>query len=96
MKQEQPLELKRGTQIIYIPTHANGDKHHPDVEYGFVTSILGDCAFCRYWSRHHGGLRTVANSELTPVANLVPWNRQNQAVIDSWLEMDHRNTQERS
>jgi len=60
------------TQIAYIPMHASGNLHHPDVEFGFVTSICGDAAFCRYWRKGKPGvLRTVANSELTPLDMLV-------------------------
>ena len=70
-------ELKPGMQIIYVPTHANGDISHPDCEAGFVTSVRGDAAFCRYWRRdikpsgYYSELRTKANSEATPIANLV-------------------------
>lgn len=60
--------LTRGTQILYVPMHAQGDTNHPDVEPGFVTSQRGDVVFCRYWSKHAPGeLRTKANSEATPV-----------------------------
>lgn len=60
--------LKRGTQIIYVPTHAEGIPDHPDREPGFVTSVRGDHAFCRYWSKYTpGDLRTKANSESTPI-----------------------------
>ena len=27
-----------GQQIAYVPTHANGDINHRDVQFGFVTS----------------------------------------------------------
>jgi len=63
--------MKRGTQIAYIPDRAEGNLKHPDVEFGFVTSLHKEFAFCRYWSKHHGGLRTLANSEATPLRNLV-------------------------
>ena len=65
------MDLQPGTQIAYVPTHANGDLSHPDVEFGFVTSVRGDVAFCRYWSKGDG-LRTTANSEATPISLLVP------------------------
>lgn len=61
------------TQIAYVPQHAKGDLNHPDVQFGFVTSLHrdGENAFCRYWSKYHSGLRTLANSELTPIQHLV-------------------------
>lgn len=61
--------MKPGTQIVYVPLHANGDINHPDCERGFVSSEHPDGKrhFCRYWRRDAWGvLRTVANSELTP------------------------------
>ena len=62
--------IGKGTQIIYIPTHAKGFIRHQDVEIGFVTSLgrNGDVAFCRYWSKSNPDeLRTKANSEATPI-----------------------------
>ena len=62
-------KLERGTQIIYVPMHAEKDIGHPDVEFGFVTSgpTKNGAYFCRYWLKHHfKKLRTKLNSELTP------------------------------
>ena len=76
--------MKPGTQIAYIPLHAEGDINHPDVEFGFVVSKRGDAHFCRYWRRGHlGELRTVANSELTPTNNLVEYKSVSQDVVDN-------------
>jgi len=76
--------MKSGTQIAYIPLHAEGDINHPDVEFGFVVSERGDAHFCRYWRRGHlGELRTVANSELTPSDNLVEYKSVSQDVVDN-------------
>jgi hypothetical protein len=68
--------LKQGTQIIKVPPHANGDIHHRDGQAGFIareTILPGNAIFCRYWVRGSEGfrLRTVANSEATPVDMLV-------------------------
>lgn len=63
--------LLRGTQVFYVPTHAEGDLSHPDVEAGFVTSVRGDTVFCRYWRKDLAELRTKANSEGTPVDLIV-------------------------
>ena len=63
-------------QIMYIPDHAEGDASHPDVEYGFVTSVhpvKEDQVFCRYWREKDGqmvDLRTKSCSMLTPANNL--------------------------
>ena len=55
--------MKLGTQIIYVPSHAEGDTNHPDCEFGFVTSTTTLGAYCRYWRKGEPGvLRTRANS----------------------------------
>ena len=82
--------MKPGTQIIYVPTHAENDKSHQDCETGFVTSIHknGEAAFCRYWKHRngHGGmLRTVSCSELTPLDMLVVENTVLQHVVEKAL-----------
>jgi len=56
--------FERGNQIAYIPNHAEGNVRHKDVEYGFVTKVVKDRVFCRFWSKYHlGDLRTIAVSE---------------------------------
>jgi hypothetical protein len=85
--------MKPGTQIAYVPTHADGIDH-PDVEFGFVTSqwLHGEAHYCRYWRKGHlGELRTVANSELAPDDCLVVYTSVNQSLVDRWLE-DNRAT----
>lgn len=77
--------MKRGTQIAYIPRHAEGDITHCDVEFGFVTSVKGDTVFCRYW-RIPGELRTVCNSEGTPIDCIVKHYSVGQFVVDELLE----------
>ena len=83
--------LKPGTQIVYIPTHAEGNENHPDCESGFVTSVRGDIAFCRYWrngiepSGYYSELRTTANSEATPLANLIIKKTVPQGMIAGLL-----------
>ena len=79
-------ELITGTQILYVPNHANEDENHPDAELGFVTSQRGDTIFCRYWSKYHPGeLRTKANSEGTPVGNIVIKDSMPQVLIEAAL-----------
>ena len=74
--------MKRGTQIIYVPMHAEGNTEHSDCEAGFVTSLRKDFAFCRYWSKHHPGeLRTKANSEATPLDCLVVKDTRPQTEV---------------
>lgn len=81
-------ELKRGTQIIYVPGHADGDINHPDCERGFVITDNGGSAFCRYFSKNTliGNLRTIANSELTPKDCLIIKDTYNQKLVDLWIE----------
>jgi hypothetical protein len=80
--------MKQGTQIAYIPTHANGDIKHPDVEFGFVMAENEDTHFCRYWRKGNlGELRTRANSEATPNENLVEHQSVRQTVVDYWIKV---------
>ena len=78
--------MNPGTQIAYIPTHAEGNINHPDVEFGFVVSERDDNHFCRYWRKSHlGELRTVANSELTPTYALVEHVSVSQELVDNLI-----------
>ena len=78
--------MKRGTQIIYVPSHADGPDH-PDAEPGFVTSGDDAFVFCRYWSKHYPGeLRTKANSERTPTCALVVQDTVDQSLVEEMLE----------
>lgn len=85
-------DLKPGTQILYIPSHADGDPNHKDCEAGFVTSVMEtkDFAFCRYWrTRDSNELRTRANSEATPIINLVVEKARPQFLVEEimkWIE----------
>lgn len=64
--------MKSGDQIAYIPDHAKGML---DIEFGFVWAISqynNEKIFCRYWIiGRPGDLRTVANSELTDLRDLI-------------------------
>ncbi len=83
----KPQNLQKGTQIIYVPDHADGVSHS-DCEIGFVTSMTEEGAFCRYWSKHNPGhLRTTANSEMTQFKNLVVMNTYPQIEIDALLHV---------
>lgn len=80
-------KLKTGTQIIYVPTHVEGDLNHPDCEEGFVTSVRGENASCRYWSKQTTGeLRTKAGSELTSISLLATKDTQPQDVVNNMIE----------
>jgi hypothetical protein len=79
--------FRPGTQIAYVPTHAEDNLTHPDVEFGFVTSERGDNHFCRYWRKGHlGELRTTSCSELTPTYLLVEYESVPQAVVEKVVE----------
>lgn len=76
---------KQGDQIAYVPTHANGNLRHPDVQFGFVMRHAEnmDAYFCRYWRSDLRSLRTVANSELTPSFLLVRVDTVEQSRIEA-------------
>jgi hypothetical protein len=81
-----------GTQIACVPSHVDRSKPnwilHPSVEYGFVMSQTptGNC-YCRYFYREPREklLRTVANSELTPIEHLVLLETRPQEDVDLLL-----------
>lgn len=37
-----------GSSVVYIPTHANGNINHPDVEYGKISSFNDVTVFVKY------------------------------------------------
>lgn len=82
-------KFKRGVQIAYIPTHAQGDMNNPDVQFGFVTDP-GEAGyhFCRYWAKDEVGnrLRTTANSECTSDENIKLYQSVDQAIVDNLLK----------
>lgn len=78
--------LKSGTQIVYVPNHAEGDLNHYDCEIGFVMRDQkdgSDSVFCRYWRKGLAGieLRTKANSELTPIDNIIVMDSVPQQLV---------------
>lgn len=88
-----PENLKLGTQILYIPNHADGNIEHFDVEAGFVVSVTEDGAFCRYWRRlghwrwwQTKQLRTRMNSELTPFGNLLIYESAGKSAVDKAIK----------
>ena len=88
-----------GDQIAYVPMHAEGDLHHPDTEYGFVTSVKVDnaLAFCRYWHKGNPGkLRTTLNSEATSLDHLVTVDSVDNHCIERAITMYQIRTGERA
>ena len=41
-------DFKPDEHVLYIPTHAHGDRNHPDCEYGIVSSIGKMFVFVHY------------------------------------------------
>ncbi len=79
-------------QVAYIPAHAKGDIKHPDVQFGFITSIQFDfkCAFVRYWTDPAKvQLRTTANSERADFEFLFPLVSTSEAtILDAIIRYD--------
>ena len=60
---------------------------HIDCEPGFVTSVKGDTAFCRYWSNHDSNsLRTKSCSESTSIDRLLVIDTHPQKEVDDWIK----------
>lgn len=89
----KPEDAVRGKQIVYIPSHADGNPGHPDSEFGFITSSGrvnalegGDAVFCRYFFNGKAGkIRTTANSESTNLRDLYPCESVPQFVVEALL-----------
>ena len=64
------MNLKRGTQILYIRVFGDGNQTL-DAQAGFVTSATPQAAFCRYWKENLVDLRTTSCSERTEFEFLV-------------------------
>ncbi len=80
--------LKLGTQIVYVPIHANGDVDHPDSQAGFITSLRPqfNLVFCRYWRKNDfGRLGTPANSEGIFINSVVIKDTVPQKLVDTKL-----------
>lgn len=83
------MDLKPYDQIAYVPDHVKASlvhfrDEHPDIEFGFVVKVVGEDAFCRYWSKHKNDLRTKANSERTPMRYLYQYKSVPlSAVVDA-------------
>lgn len=91
-------DFKRGDQVCYVPEHIKDQAiadaktfqakllyKYEGVEFGFITSVGADSAFVRYWSKDLQTLRTRANSERTPLANLIKHEAKPQEQIDAML-----------
>ena len=49
-KEGLPLEniFKQYNRVAYVPLHAYEDINHPDVEYGFVSSVTDKFVFVKF------------------------------------------------
>lgn len=41
-------QCTKGRKVRYIPSHANGDSHHPDCQNGVVSSTNDKVVFVKY------------------------------------------------
>ena len=90
MTEQEALALLPGTQVLYIPMHAEGDPEHGDCEAGFITSVKRQSsgkvmAFCRYWYPD-GRMRTTSCSELTPIEYLIEKDTYHQSKVVGWMK----------
>ena len=46
-------DFTAGEAVSYVPHHAKGDRGHPDVEHGVVTSENGHYVFVRFGAHLH-------------------------------------------
>jgi len=85
-EENMKIDFERGDQIAYIPTHAEGDIRHRDVEFGFVTSTNDHVVFCRYWGKTYSTrLRTRSCSEATQREDLIKRVTRSQELVNEQL-----------
>lgn len=74
--------LPRGTQILYVPDHADS-VDHPDIECGFiwVKHYSRTAYLCRFWREDKRTLRTLANSEVVSIENIVVCDSVPDSVV---------------
>ncbi len=78
------MKYEKFTQVAYIPTHAEGNINHRDVQFGFTVSERDSeyCYFVRYWrSRTDPELRTKANGERTPGCLLIRYKTRSDKEV---------------
>ena len=82
--------LDSGTQIVYVPLHAQGNANHPDAEEGFIFAIHAsnpNLVHCRFWNkRSPSELRTKANSELCNTERLHFVDTRPQEDVDAMIK----------
>ena len=44
----EPKQENISDAVVYVPTHAKGNRAHPDCEYGVITSFNDRVVFVRY------------------------------------------------
>jgi hypothetical protein len=86
-REKQFEKMKRGTQILYVPYHTDGDIDHPDCgEPGFVTStIKPNLVWCRFWNKDLKTLRTKSCSERCFAYQLVIKDSVPQIRVDKTI-----------
>lgn len=79
--------MQPGDQVAFIPHHAYGDIYHPDVEFGFVTSVKGQLVWCRFWYKGKPGeLRTRANSEGVNIRDLRLYDSVSHETLEAFAK----------
>jgi hypothetical protein len=83
------MTIKKGTQIAYVPKHANGNLKHKDVEFGFAMGEPNvDYVFCRYWHKGRPGkLRTISNGEMTRIKYIVEVKSVHPDIVDAAIRL---------
>jgi hypothetical protein len=77
--------MKPGTQVVFVPTLANGDINHPDCLPGFIAGPpIGRSIYVYFWREIGVSLRTT-KPQLTDSEHLVVVDSVEQAIVDRLL-----------
>lgn len=60
-------DFEAGDRVAYIPTHADYDITHPDVEWGTVCSVNDKNVFVKFdWQVSYAGTMNISGQACTP------------------------------
>lgn len=84
-------ELRVGVQVAYVPAQAKRRLDHPDVQFGFVTSVYPErnAVYCRFWLKGKEGeaLKSSTDSERVVPNLLVQYDRVEPTLVANLMSL---------
>ena len=76
-------KFNKGLRVIYIPSHANGDRNHPHCQHGVVSSVNDRFVFVKYDTSER---RMTTGNEPYTAAATNPWDLVIENELIRWIE----------